>query len=106
MKRASLSELRARINNAIDGLEESGSVSIEELFQTQLIELTNDDVDTINTFLTNTRSDWKIIQLQSDLPSMHTSFYMYNENIGLGMKVSFKQTILFIHVLPVIAGLR
>lgn len=106
MKRASLLELRAIINNAFDDVEEYETDSIEDLFQKELIELTSGDVDTINTFLNSTRSDWKIIQLDVDLRSMQTSFDMYNENIGLGMKVSFKQSILFIHVLPVIVGLR
>lgn len=106
MKRASLLELRAIINNAFDDVEEYERDSIEDLFQKELIDLTSGDVDTINTFLNSTRSDWKIIQLDLDLRSMQTSFDMYNENIGLGMKVSFKQSILFIHVLPVIVGLR
>lgn len=106
MKRASLLELRAIINNAFDDVEEYETDSIEDLFQKELIELTSGDVDTINTFLNSARSDWKIIQLDVDLRSMQTSFDMYNENIGLGMKVSFKQSILFIHVLPVIVGLR
>lgn len=106
MKRASLLELRAIINNAFDDAEEYETDSIEDLFQKELIKLTSSDVDTINTFLNSTRSDWKIIQLDVDLRSMQTSFDMYNENIGLGMKVSFKQSILFIHVLPVIVGLR
>lgn len=106
MKRASLLELRAIINNAFDDVEEYETDNIEDLFQKELIELTRGDVDTINTFLNSTRSDWKIIQLDVDLRSMQTSFDMYNENIGLGMKVSFKQSILFIHVLPVIVGLR
>lgn len=106
MKRASLLELRAIINNAFDDVEEYETDSIEDLFQKELIELTSGDVDTINTFLNSTRSDWKIIQLDVDLRSMQTSFDMYNENIGLGMKVSFKERILFVHVLPILVGLR
>lgn len=106
MKRTSLSEARKIINDAFDNLENSQADSIEDFFVKQLIELTNDNINTINTFLSATRSGWQITQFHVDLPSRQPSFDMYNDNIGLYMKVSFKESSLFMHVLPILVGLR
>lgn len=95
MKRTSLSEAIKIINDAFDNLENSQPDSIEDFFVKQLIELISDTIDTINTFLTATRSEWQITQFQVDLPSRRASFDMYNDNLGLGMKVSFIENFIY-----------
>lgn len=106
MRNVSLAEVRAIINNAFDNLECPETVSIEDYFQTPLIELSSDDIDCINSFLKITRSDWEIIQLNIDCRPDKASFALHNEPIGLDMTISFRANTLFLFVIPILMGLR
>lgn len=99
-------EVKARINNALDELDESVYIDVKQYFNTELSELTVDIIAPINELLALSCSDWKLFALDSDIEKKTVSFDLFNENMGFGVEMVFKLTLTLSTVLPIFFTLR
>lgn len=106
MSSLKVKELRARINNALDELDESVYIDVEQYFNTELIELTVDIIAPINALLNLSCSDWKLFALYSGIEKKTVYFDLFNENMGFGVEMVFKSTLTLSTVLPIFFTLR
>ena len=99
-------EVRDIINNALDELDEPANISVEQYFNTELIELTSDIIAPINELLDLSCSDWKLFALGSVIGGKAVYFDLFNENMGVGVEMVFKSTLTLSTVLPILFTLR
>lgn len=106
MTNLKVKELRVRINNALDDLDESVGIGVEQYFNTELIELNGDIITPINELLYLSCSDWKLCEISPYIGGDKVSFDLYNENMCLGVIMTFKATLTLSTVLPIFFTLR
>lgn len=106
MSSLKVKEVKATINNALDELDESENIGVEQYLNTELIKLNVDIIAPINELLDMFGSDWKLCSFNSDLKKEIVYFGLYNVNKGLRVEMIFKATLPLSIVLPIFITLR
>ena len=99
-------EVKARINNALDELDQTESPGVAQFLDTELIKLNADIITPINELLGVVGSGWELKRMAPDIRAYMVSFDLYNENRGYGVEVIFKASLPLFAVLPLFATLR
>lgn len=99
-------EVKARINNALDELDQTEAPRIEQFLDTELIKLNVDIIPHINELLGVVGSGWELKRMAPDIRAYVVSFDLYNENRGFGVEMIFKASLPLFVVLPIFATLR
>lgn len=99
-------EVRDRINNALDELDQTEAPRIEQFLDTELIKLNEDMIAPANELLDMFGSDWKLCGFDPEIGKEIVHFALYNVNMGFRVEMIFKATLTFSKVLPIFITMR
>lgn len=106
MTSESVKEVRAKINNALDELDNSTEIDLNSYLDVQILWLTYEEIKAINNLLTISGSPWKVKRMFPEVVTARVSFDMLNETTALGVEMTFSGDVELRHVLPVLITMR
>lgn len=106
MTSEAVKEVRAKINNALDELDNHTGSDLNSHLDNHLLWLTCDEIKAINNLLTISGSPWKVKRMFPEAATVRVSFDMLNETTALGVEMTFRGDVELRHVLPVLITMR
>lgn len=99
-------EVKAIISDALDELDESVNIDVEQYLNTELTQLNVDIIAPINELLDRFGSDWKLCAFDSYIDKEKVYFVLYNVNKGFRVEMIFEATLPLSTVLPIFFTMR
>lgn len=106
MTSEAVKEVRTKINNALDELDNYTQINLTVDLDTQILDLTCDSIKAINNLLSISGSPWKVKRMFPEAVTGRVSFDMLNETTALDVKMTFRGDVELRHVLPVLITMR
>lgn len=106
MTSEAVKEVRAKINNALDELDNHTGIDLNSHLDNQILWLTCDEIKAINNLLAISGSPWKVKKMFPEAVTGRVSFDMLNETTALGVEMTFRGDVELRHVLPVLITMR
>lgn len=106
MTSETVKDVRARINNALDALEDSMDIGIKPYLNTPLLDLNAGLTTHINDLLSVAGSEWKVMRLFPESVTRRVAFDLYKETTGLNVEIRMKGTLPLGIVLPILLTIR
>lgn len=106
MTSESVKEVRAKINNALDELDNHTGIDINSYLETQLLWLTCDAIKEINILLDISGSPWKLKKMFPEAVTDRVSLDLLNETTGLSVEMVLRASVKLRHVLPMLITMR
>lgn len=106
MTSEAVKEVRAKINNALDELDNHTGIDLNSHLDNQILWLTCDEIKAINNLLAISGSPWKVKRMFPEAVKGRVSFDMLNETTALGVEMTFRGDVELRHVLPVLITMR
>lgn len=106
MTSESVKEVRAKINNALDELDNHTEIDFNSHLETQLLWLTCDAIKVINILLDISGSPWKLKKMIPEAVSDRVSLDLLNETTGLSVEMVLRASVKLRHVLPMLITMR
>lgn len=106
MTSEAVKEVRAKINNALDELDNHTGIDLNSHLDNQILYLTCDSITAINNLLAISGSPWKVKRMVPVGVNLRVSFDMLNETTALGVEMMFRGDVELRHVLSVLITMR
>lgn len=106
MTSEAVKEVRAKINNALDELDNHTGIDLNSHLDNQILWLTCDEIKAINNLLAISGSPWKVKKMFPEAVTGRVSFDMLNATTALGVEMTFRGDVKLRHVLPVLITMR
>lgn len=106
MIRGTVQEVRAKINNALDALDNCTESDFNSYLDTQILWLTCDAIKEINNLLAISGSPWKVKRMFPEAVTQRVSFDLLNDTTGMSVEMVFSGIVELRHVLPRLITMR
>ena len=106
MTSEAVKEVRAKINNALDELDNHTVIDLNSHLDNQILWLTCDEIKAINNLLAISGSPWKVKRMFPEAVTNRVSIDLLNETTGMSVEMVFSGIIELRHVLPMLITMR